>query len=135
MTTERKRTTVRRTALLSLLPVIGLALAMTGSVSATPERAAEELLSTNAPVQTSSIETGSLTGANAVDGDDSTRWASAEGVDPQWIRLDLGDTATINRIVLNWEVAHASTCGSSRSTAAARSHHRPATPRRRSTAN
>ena len=114
MTTERKRTIVRRTALLSILPVIGLALAMTGTLSATvsaaPEPAplAEELLSANAPAQTSSIETGSLTGANAVDGDDATRWASAEGVDPQWIRLDLGDTATINRVVLNWEVAHAS---------------------------
>jgi hypothetical protein len=38
----------------------------------------------------------------AVDGDFSTRWASAWS-DPQWIQVDLGGVYDINRIVLYWE--------------------------------
>lgn len=42
----------------------------------------------------------------AVDGNTSTRWASAEGSDPQWIRVDLGAVASITRVQLNWEAAY-----------------------------
>lgn len=38
----------------------------------------------------------------AVDDDVSTYWASIGECDPQWIYIDLGTTATINRVVLNW---------------------------------
>ena len=58
-------------------------------------------------VTVSSIESGSLDGPNAVDGDGGTRWASESG-DPQWIYVDLGQTYNINRVVLNWEAAYAS---------------------------
>ncbi|MTW87675.1 hypothetical protein F3157_18835 [Virgibacillus dakarensis] len=44
---------------------------------------------------------------NANDGDDSTRWASGAASDPQWIQIDLGAPATINNVVLNWEIAYA----------------------------
>jgi hypothetical protein len=44
----------------------------------------------------------------AVDGNGKTRWASAFS-DPQWIKVDLEGTYTLNRIVLNWEAAAART--------------------------
>src|SRR5690606_413710 len=42
----------------------------------------------------------------AVDGDPGTRWSSAFS-DPQWIRVDLGASADICRVVLSWEAAYA----------------------------
>ncbi len=59
------------------------------------------------PVTVSSVETAGLPGAYAVDGNSGTRWAS-EYSDPQWISVDLGATYDIERVRLNWEVAHAS---------------------------
>ena len=44
----------------------------------------------------------------AVDALSGTRWESVQGVDPQWLQLDFGSTATFCRIILNWEVAAAS---------------------------
>ncbi len=43
--------------------------------------------------------------ALAVDGSPGTRWSSA-WTDPQWIRVDLGATATITQVVLQWERAY-----------------------------
>ncbi|HEX6497433.1 MAG TPA: penicillin acylase family protein [Micromonosporaceae bacterium] len=43
----------------------------------------------------------------AVDGDLSTRWSSSYS-DNQWIRVDLGSTRTIRRVVLRWEAAYGS---------------------------
>jgi hypothetical protein len=45
-------------------------------------------------------------GANVNDGDTGTRWSSAFA-DPQWVEIDLGSVQSINRVVLNWENAHA----------------------------
>ena len=42
---------------------------------------------------------------NAVDGNTGTRWAS-DFSDPQWIYVDLGNSDSINRVVLNWETAY-----------------------------
>ncbi|MBY8852086.1 discoidin domain-containing protein, partial [Saccharothrix sp. MB29] len=42
----------------------------------------------------------------ATDGNTATRWSSAFS-DPQWLRVDLGSTAALDRVVLNWEAAHA----------------------------
>ena len=69
--------------------------------------AADTLLSQRQPVLASSIEDDTLPAALAVDGSTTTRWASAEGADPQWIRVDLGQPASIRRVKLNWEVAYA----------------------------
>ncbi|HEX6739208.1 MAG TPA: carbohydrate-binding protein, partial [Vicinamibacteria bacterium] len=52
----------------------------------------------------SSTETAQFPAANAVDGSTTTRWASLFS-DPQWIYVDLGSTATVTRVVLNWEAA------------------------------
>ena len=57
------------------------------------------------PVTASSFEGGNAPAA-AVDGRSTTRWSS-EFSDPQWLRIDLGGTATINRVVLSWETAYA----------------------------
>ncbi|MGW4644653.1 penicillin acylase family protein [Sphaerisporangium sp. NPDC004334] len=41
----------------------------------------------------------------AVDGDPTTRWASASS-DDQWLRVDLGSARTVARVVLRWEAAY-----------------------------
>jgi hypothetical protein len=42
-----------------------------------------------------------------VDGNLATRWASAQGVDPQWIYVDLGTPTAISSVILRWEAAYA----------------------------
>ncbi|MFD8493545.1 discoidin domain-containing protein [Amycolatopsis sp. NPDC059657] len=69
--------------------------------------AADVLLSQGKITATSSQESSSYAGKYAVDGSTTTRWASAEGSDPQWIRVDLGQSAAVHRVKLNWEVAYA----------------------------
>ncbi|WP_433533294.1 discoidin domain-containing protein [Micromonospora sp. CA-263727] len=56
-------------------------------------------------VDASSWEGGNAPAA-ALDGRASTRWSS-QFSDPQWLRVDLGGVATVNRVVLNWEAAYA----------------------------
>ncbi|WP_143591063.1 cellulase family glycosylhydrolase [Thermoactinospora rubra] len=77
------------------------------SVTATtPADSSETLLSRGKPATASSIEAAGFEAAKAVDGTTSTRWASAEGHDPEWLRVDLGSTATITRVKLTWEAAY-----------------------------
>ncbi|WP_328992088.1 glycosyl hydrolase family 8 [Kribbella sp. NBC_01245] len=68
--------------------------------------AADTLLSQGKPSTSSSIEGSGFEAAKAVDANTGTRWASVEGHDPEWIRVDLGSTATISRVKLNWEAAY-----------------------------
>ncbi len=63
-------------------------------------------LALNQPVTVSSTQSG-YPGSNAVDGNTSTRWASAWS-DPQWIYVDLGATYNITEVDLYWETAYAS---------------------------
>ena len=84
-----------------------LAASTTVVLAYTAGAATESLLSQGKPATSSSVETSSLGPANAVDGKTTTRWASKEGVDPQWIRVDLGDTFTISHVKLTWEAAYA----------------------------
>ena len=97
----RKRT--RTGVAIALLALVVPQIAASGTASA-----ADSLLSASKPTTVSSVEAATFGGANAVDGDPTTRWASLEGVDPQWISVDLGGTATISKVKLNWEVAYAS---------------------------
>jgi hypothetical protein len=46
--------------------------------------------------------------ANAVDGDDNTRWSSGYS-DNQWIQVDLGSSLAFDQVVLTWETAYALT--------------------------
>nr|WP_235583151.1 discoidin domain-containing protein [Kitasatospora sp. Root107] len=57
------------------------------------------------PATASSTETSTLLAANAVDGDDATRWASSYS-DNQWLRVDLGSSRTFTSVRLNWEGAY-----------------------------
>ncbi|BCM92796.1 exo-beta-D-glucosaminidase [Abditibacteriota bacterium] len=57
------------------------------------------------PVTASSTEATNNVAGNVVDGNDTTRWASTIGSDPQWISIDLGEVRDINGVRLNWEAA------------------------------
>jgi gluconolactonase len=63
-------------------------------------------LALNKTATSSSNETTAFTPNLAVDGNTTTRWASAFS-DPQWLQVDLGATMNINRVVLRWEAAYA----------------------------
>ncbi|MFE4257749.1 discoidin domain-containing protein [Streptomyces sp. NPDC056883] len=83
-----------------------------GLLLAYPERAgaaADPLISRGKTATASSVETSSFGPQNAFDGSSTTRWASVEGKDPQWIRVDLGANATVSRVALRWEAAYAKT--------------------------
>jgi chitosanase len=98
------RLSPRRTVFIAAATVVAVVPAL--AIVATNGLAADPLISQGKAVTTSSNESGSLTGARAVDGNSATRWASAEGADPQWIRIDLGAAAKISRVLLNWEAAY-----------------------------
>ena len=68
--------------------------------------AADPLISQGKPATASSTENAGTPASAAVDGNTGTRWSSAFS-DPQWIQVDLGATATITQVVLNWEAAYA----------------------------
>ncbi|WP_308195485.1 chitosanase [Dactylosporangium sp. AC04546] len=70
------------------------------------DAATETLLSQGRPATASSVETASLGAAQAFDGNGGTRWGSLEGVDPQWIRVDLGATYAVTHVNLSWEAAY-----------------------------
>ena len=68
--------------------------------------AAATLLSQGKPATASSVENAGTPASAAVDGNTGTRWSSAFS-DPQWIQVDLGSTATVSQVVLQWETAYA----------------------------
>ncbi len=55
----------------------------------------------------SSTENGGTPASAAVDGDVNTRWSSAIS-DPQWLQVDLGASASVCKVVLDWETAYGS---------------------------
>ncbi|MFE9808220.1 discoidin domain-containing protein [Streptomyces sp. NPDC005548] len=72
-----------------------------------PAAAADLPLSQGKTATSSSDENGGTAAANAVDGDTATRWSSA-ALDTQWLQVDLGSSATITKVTLNWEAAYGS---------------------------
>ncbi len=74
--------------------------------SSFPASAAPTLLSQGKPTTASSVENAAFPATNATDGSNTTRWSSAFS-DPQWIQVDLGDTATLSQVILRWEPAYA----------------------------
>ncbi|MFC8826489.1 discoidin domain-containing protein [Streptomyces sp. NPDC057137] len=94
----------------SLLRRFNLFLALAASLLAfialpAPSAQAAEVLLSQGKSATASSTEGAFTAPSAVDGDPGTRWSSAFA-DPQWIRIDLGASAEISRVVLNWEAAY-----------------------------
>jgi beta-glucosidase len=59
----------------------------------------------NRPVVSSSVENPNLIASQAVDGDLTTRWSS-QFSDPQWLYVDLGGRANVERVILHWETAY-----------------------------
>lgn len=66
------------------------------------------LVSQGQPARASSIESPSFAARNAVDGNPTTRWASARGHDPEWLQVDLGATLPVVQVDLWWAAAFAS---------------------------
>jgi beta-glucanase (GH16 family) len=79
-----------------------------------PDPGGDVLLSYNKPGVASSsqsdVNCGACTPAKAFDYDPATRWATSSTtgwVDPGWIYVDLGATANVHRVVLQWDPAYA----------------------------
>src|SRR5262245_34757704 len=98
---RRRRAGLVAVALAAAALLTTYVVAVTGSANA-----ADSLLSQGKPATASSTENAGTPAANAVDGNTGTRWSSAFS-DPQWIQVDLGATATISQVILNWETAYA----------------------------
>ncbi|MFK0102325.1 discoidin domain-containing protein [Streptomyces sp. NPDC091040] len=94
----------RRTGVLAA--VAGLVVSLLAFVPSTPVSAAPSLLSQGKTVTVSSQEGAGTPATAAVDGDNGTRWSSAFS-DPQWIKVDLGTSASVSQIALRWEAAYA----------------------------
>lgn len=58
-------------------------------------------------VSCSGSESGAFPVSNLTDGNTGTRWASNFS-DDAWFTIDLGDTYSINQLILNWEAAYGS---------------------------
>lgn len=59
----------------------------------------------NKTATSSTFENNSRTANQAIDGNNTSRWASKAG-DSNWITIDLGSKHAISRVTLNWEVAY-----------------------------
>ena len=97
----RRRTLTTLITALVIVLAAAYALAVAGQAGA-----ASSLLSQGKPATASSTENAGTPASAAVDGNTGTRWSSAFA-DPQWLQVDLGATATIDQVVLNWEAAFA----------------------------
>ena len=98
---------VARRRTLSLVVLLGALLGVTlpYATPAVTVHAAGTLLSQGHPATASSVESAGTPASAAVDGNTSTRWSS-QFSDPQWLYVDLGQVATINQVVLQWEAAY-----------------------------
>src|SRR5277367_2974030 len=95
----------RRMVILGTVMALAAALAL---VAGPPGRAAaaSTLLSQGKTATASSTESAAYPASDAVDGNTGTRWSSAFS-DPQWLQVDLGATASITSVTLQWEAAYA----------------------------
>ncbi|VBB48377.1 exported hypothetical protein [uncultured Paludibacter sp.] len=67
-----------------------------------------EVLPTNPNLSPSATATASSgDGTLAIDNNGGSRWESEQGVDPQWILVDLGAKMSITDIIIDWETANA----------------------------
>jgi len=93
---------------LSIAAAVAAILTTYLAVAQSSASAADGLLSAGRPATASSTESAAFPASNAVDGNLGTRWSSAFS-DPQWLQVDLGGTATLSSVVLDWETAYART--------------------------
>jgi glucose/arabinose dehydrogenase len=90
------------------LLALALSALVAGSLAVVTQAAdaADTLLSQGRPATASSVENAGTPASAAVDGNAGTRWSSAFS-DPQWLRVDLGASASVTQVVLQWEAAYA----------------------------
>ncbi|MFE1834430.1 discoidin domain-containing protein [Streptomyces sviceus] len=92
---------------------LGVALAATAALITLPTTqlpaaaaaSADTNLSQGRAATSSSNENAGTPASAAVDGNTATRWSSA-ATDDQWLQVDLGATASISQVVINWETAY-----------------------------
>ncbi|WP_335980919.1 discoidin domain-containing protein [Streptomyces sp. CA2R106] len=94
----------RRTVVAAVITALFASLLL--FVPARAAHAADTLLSQGKTATASSTENGGTPASAAVDGSSTTRWSSAFS-DPQWLEVDLGATATVSSVTLDWETAYA----------------------------
>ncbi|WP_344669861.1 discoidin domain-containing protein [Catenulispora yoronensis] len=103
----RRRVRFTRVRVVAMLVALLASLLAAGPLRAPRANAATSvLLSQGKTATASSVENATFPASNAVDGNTGTRWSSAFA-DPQWLQVDLGASATITQVVLNWEAASA----------------------------
>ncbi|WP_426505369.1 discoidin domain-containing protein [Dactylosporangium sp. McL0621] len=101
-TANRRRRNLIIAAIATLVVLVTYVITTTLTASA-----ADTLISQGKPALSSSDENAGTPASAAFDGNTTgTRWSSAFS-DPQWIRVDLGQTATISQVKLFWEAAYA----------------------------
>ena len=101
-----RRQPADRTRFVAVGLVLALLLTVAGLVHQSGPAAAATLpLSQGRTATASSSQSAGTAAANAVDGNLGTRWSSAFS-DPQWLQVDLGASATITQVTLNWEHAY-----------------------------
>lgn len=104
----RTRAAALMTALLMALPSLFIG-GLGATVSAATDENTGPNLALNKTVTASSTDGNAARPISAaVDGNQSTRWASVSS-DPQWLCVDLGQTAEISRVIINWEAAYGKT--------------------------
>ena len=106
----KSRRSLRRAAYIGSLLLSYLAVAACSSVEI-PSAERESVGESQAQLQLSGSATASSVNAgnvaaNAADGNTGTRWESVQGVDPQWLSIDLGSQKTFDRVYLSWETAY-----------------------------
>jgi beta-glucosidase len=97
------RTRNPRSTVLAVSVVVSLVAALLVAVTVGAAHAAGTLLSQGKTATASSVNAGNVA-SYAVDGNTGTRWESAWS-DPQWLQVDLGASATISQVVIQWETA------------------------------
>ncbi|MFF1438841.1 discoidin domain-containing protein [Streptomyces sp. NPDC058295] len=102
-------TAVAALALLGAGPALGAPVAAAAPAVDAPawdaDRAAAAYAANPAAVTASGSENGGTAPGLAFDGNGATRWSS-NFADDAWIRLDLGTTIRVDRVVLDWEAAY-----------------------------
>jgi hypothetical protein len=96
----------RRSSRSLVVALMAAVLAVLFTFTPAPAHAADSLLSQGRTATASSVENATFPASSAVDGNTGTRWSSAFS-DPQWLEVDLGATAQLSQVVLNWEAAYA----------------------------
>src|SRR5882724_2685560 len=101
----RPVSTTRRRHLYALVAVLATGIGALSTIG-TAAYAGPALLSQGKAATASSTEAAGTPAAAALDGNTGTRWSSAFS-DPQWLQVDLGSTAAISQVVLNWQNSYA----------------------------